>query len=424
MSETSTNFPIESLYIHVPFCVKKCPYCDFFSLERGEKFFEDYTNTIISEIKNLDTSNKFSTIYIGGGTPTALPSFLLCEILHETKNFCRDDAEITVEANPGTVDKKYLSALKSAGANRLSLGLQTTHAHLLRKIGRIHSLRDFAKNFENAREVGFENINVDLMFALPEQTCDEWDETLAQVISFAPEHISAYALTLSRETKWALSDDETDRKMYHATRRILGDAGYFHYEISNFARAGKESRHNTNCWTMRPYVGVGAGAHSFDGAARWKNTEDISRYVAFFRGLPTLGFDENTKKRSQISSCKKFLSQENCEEKNLPNDENTKKCSSISPRKKFPSQENCAEKNSAQKNIVEEKISLSDADLLAEKIILGLRLTRGVHEKYFSAFAAETEKLIASGLLQRKKNRFCLTERGLDFANVVFAEFI
>jgi len=355
------------IYIHIPFCVQKCAYCDFLSFENGGKYFEAYTGAVIKELKNASFTSGVNTVYIGGGTPTALPSFLLCEILKTVKELpLIENAEITVETNPGTVDFSYLEAIKNAGANRLSIGLQTTHTHLLHEIGRIHTPEDFYETFKNARKAGFDNINIDLMFALPGQKQEEWHETLERVVALSPEHISAYSLTLAENTPLAervtngkvlLPDDETDRNMYHTARRVLAEAGYTHYEISNFALPGMESRHNINCWTMKPYTGFGVGAHSFDGRARWNNTEVLAEYLAG---------------SSRV-----------------------------------------------------EKIHLSKAELHAEKIILGLRLMCGVFESEFSdIYKNEIEKLVKDGMLKREENRVLLTPRGMDFANRVFVEFL
>jgi oxygen-independent coproporphyrinogen-3 oxidase len=234
---------------------------------------------------------------------------------------------------------------------------------LLHEIGRIHTAEEFIETFKNARAAGFKNINIDLMFALPNQNIEEWKKTLEYVIALSPEHISAYSLTLAENTPLAervglnMPDDETDRSMYHTARHDLTQAGYAQYEISNFAKPGRESRHNINCWTMKPYIGFGTAAHSFNGKARWYNTGDLSGYISG--------------------------------------------------------------------NVPAEVIYLSKAELLAEKIILGLRLMNGVFEKEFSeVYKNEIGKLLKDGLLKRTENRIFLTPLGMDFANCVFREFI
>ena len=362
------------IYIHIPFCVKKCAYCDFLSFAQTDNE-EPYVTALLREIHATKFATEIDTVYIGGGTPTALPPFLLCKILAEVAKLpLTADAEITVEANPGTIDEKYLQALKKHGANRLSLGLQTTHSHLLETLGRMHSPEDFYENFHAARRAGFDNINVDLMFALPRQTEKNWLETLECIIALSPEHISAYSLTPAENTLlWeqlqgglSLPDEETDRNMYHAARRMLGAAGYSHYEISNFAKRGRvsESRHNVNCWTMKPYRGFGLGAHSFDfvgdGAARWHNTEDMKEYLA----------------------------------------------------------------TAGQAVAKDSYIALSQQEVLSEEIMLGLRMTCGVNKNKLAAFENEAAKLVAEGLLFQNGNNLALTERGLDLANRVFSVFV
>ncbi|MCL1843731.1 MAG: radical SAM family heme chaperone HemW [Defluviitaleaceae bacterium] len=285
------------VYVHVPFCVQKCIYCDFLSFSVGKNSAKNsakniYVAALLNEIKNARTNKLFAhgidSVYIGGGTPTALPAPLLCEILRAVASLpLLPGAEFTVETNPGT--HEYFAALKTHGVNRLSFGVQSTHDFLLRTLGRIHTKEDFIKNFRAARDAGFDNINVDLMFSLLGQTTAHWRETLAEITLLSPEHISAYSLTPAENTPLHeqleagaihLPSDETDRDMYHTARRILAEAGYIHYEISNFAKPGRESRHNVNCWTMRPYIGFGLGAHSFDGNARWHNIEDMEQYIS------------------------------------------------------------------------------------------------------------------------------------------------
>ncbi|MCL2357678.1 MAG: radical SAM family heme chaperone HemW [Defluviitaleaceae bacterium] len=370
------------IYIHIPFCVKKCAYCDFFSFDNN-KNFESYITGLLAELRGAAEREViptyFDTVYIGGGTPTALPSFLLCKILDAMRGLpLLPDAEITVEVNPGTLDAAYLAALRAYGVNRLSIGAQTTHSHLLHVLGRIHTREDFFETFRAARAAGFDNINADLMFALPKQTFSEWRETLAEIIALSPEHISAYSLTPAEGTPlWeqlergevVLPGDEADREMYHYARCALADAGYIHYEISNFAQPGRESRHNVNCWTMKPYFGFGAGAHSFDGARRWSNAENFDAYL-------NVGFSQGA--------------------------------SPPAPRGQRP---------------LDPEV-LTPTILTEEKIILGLRMMRGVREDDFEVYAEQIEKLIRNGLLARGDGRVFLTPLGMDLANCVFEEFI
>ena len=373
------------VYTHVPFCVQKCAYCDFLSfgcdVNGGDEVFEKYVDALLTEIKSVGNCREIiDTVYFGGGTPTVLPSPLLCKILQAIKQFpLTSDAEITVESNPGTLTPEYLAALKAAGVTRLSMGLQSTHLHLLQVLGRMHSKDDLIENFHAARHAGFENINIDLMFGLPGQTPEQWRETLREVIALAPEHISAYGLTPAEDTPlWnqlesgqvCLLDDEIERDMYHTARRMLTDAGFSHYEISNFAKPGFESRHNINCWTMKPYRGFGLGAHSFDGAARWRNTHGMAEYL-----------------------CQNFT-------------------------------------NESYKHDIQH---LTTADIMAETMILGLRLTQGVSQQAFAEvfgvtpaqqYPDEINQLIAADLLDVNGDNLALTTKGLDFANRVFAAFV
>ena len=415
---------MSGIYIHIPFCVQKCNYCDFLSLplmdnsgfvypslrvkrSNPEKvqtldcFGENalaiteglcrlYTTALLREIEDAKISTPISTIYIGGGTPTALPSHLLCKILDAVVRHCEegfspmkqstpctapgllrsarnDGPEVTVEANPGTLSREYLTALKAHGVNRLSMGLQTTKPHLLRAINRLHTMEQFLENYHTARELGFENINIDLMFALPGQTMQDWRDTLREVIALSPQHISAYSLTPAEGTPlWdaletgnvTLPGDETDRAMYHTARELLGDAGYTHYELSNFAKPGFESRHNVDCWRRVPYMAFGLGAHSFDGKTRRRNTEDMAEYLAG---------------------------------------------------------------NHAPIEIEH----LSEADHLSETMILGLRLTAGIPEENIpQIFVPQVAELTAKGLLARQNGHVCLTPKGMDLANQVFEMFM
>jgi len=368
----------QGIYIHIPFCLQKCNYCDFLSFQAYEKIcqnssagpgvIEQYVNSLLYEMEQYKTKAQIDTVYIGGGTPTALPSHLLCKILNAVLELTDNtkNAEITVEANPGTLTSEYLSELKAHGVTRLSIGLQTTKPHLLKAINRIHTMADFIDNFHAARNAGFDNINADLMFALPGQTLQDWQDTLEELIALSPEHISAYSLTPAENTPlWDALDagqihlpcDETDRSMYHMARKLLTRAGYIHYELSNFAKPGFKSRHNINCWRRVPYRAFGLGGHSFDGAKRWHNTEDMNEYLT---------------------------------------------------------------NNHTPQNVEH----LSETDTLAETMILGLRLMEGIPEMDIpQVFSREIEAQIKKGLLARKDGKVCLTPLGMDLANQVFMAF-
>ena len=311
-----------------------------------------------------------------------MPSPLLCKILDAVfeKFDVLLDAEVTVEANPGTLTPQYLRDLKNHGVNRLSMGLQTTHTHLLKSISRIHTFENLVENYNNARAIGFDNINIDLMFALPVQKFAHWQETLNEIMTLSPEHISAYSLTPAENTplyndiensKVTLPDDKLDREMYHYARTVLATAGYRQYEISNFAKPNKESRHNINCWKRVPYIGFGLGAHSFDGKRRWSNTEDMSEYISY--------------KHSHAAGS--YI---------------------------------CAEPPA---DAFRDELTPEDAQ--SEKIILSLRLTEGIPlSEIPSRFTETTQNLIKDGLLIQENQNIKLTPHGMDFANRVFTAFM
>jgi oxygen-independent coproporphyrinogen-3 oxidase len=280
------------VYIHVPFCVRKCSYCDFLSYAGKEDLYLAYKNALIREIRTsaeLRQTDAIDTIYIGGGTPTVLPPSFLAEILKITQEYCvTADAEITVEANPGTLNEEMLHTLRQAGVNRLSLGLQTWQDTILKTLGRVHTCQKFLENFMHARAIGFTNISVDVMFGVPGQTINDWRETLCHVCALTPQHISAYGLQVEEGTvfhKWRsenrlqLPDDETERRMYAITEEILSREGYAQYEISNYARQGFASKHNCKYWRRENTLGFGLGSHSFHNEMRWHNIYDLTSYV-------------------------------------------------------------------------------------------------------------------------------------------------
>lgn len=277
------------LYIHIPFCKKKCLYCDFPSYGSMEKYMVDYAKALSIEIKDKCKGKKFNTIFIGGGTPSYL-SMEAWKILKETLNGVNkyEDCEFTVECNPGSFDKDKLEIIKAAGANRISIGLQACQDELLAKLGRIHSFDEFLKSFEMARNIGFKNINVDLMFAIPEQSFSQWKESLKKISELGPEHISCYSLIveegtpfykMNKEGKLILPEEDTEVKMYNFTVEFLKNIGYKQYEISNFAKEHKECMHNLIYWSMDEYIGCGASAHSYFNNVRNKNERNVKKYI-------------------------------------------------------------------------------------------------------------------------------------------------
>jgi len=281
------------IYIHIPFCKKKCIYCDFPSYSGAELYMEPYLYALLDEITILGT--KFSkydikSIYIGGGTPTYFKTSYIGRIL-ETCFSCfnvKENAEITIESNPGTLGKKTFLELKRLGINRLSLGVQAWQNELLKFLGRIHTSQQVVSSVRWAREAGFQNINVDIMFGIPNQTVEEWMVTLENVCSLEVDHISAYSLKIEEDTALYSMvqngvihpmDECTERHMYHEGISFLRQRGYIQYEISNFAREGKKSVHNLIYWKDDEYIGFGCGAHSYINRVRWYNYKDIEQYI-------------------------------------------------------------------------------------------------------------------------------------------------
>jgi len=291
-----------SVYVHVPFCRSKCAYCDFNSYAGLEHLFEPYVQALARDIRLVGEglSLQARTIYLGGGTPTVLPFSLLAEILLSLRQAFRvtADAEITIEANPGTVDSDYLAGLLDLGVNRLSLGVQSLNDGLLRLLGRIHTAAEAVESYNLARQAGLANINLDLIYGVPHQTLELWQSTLRQTLSLRPDHLSLYALTLEEHTPLAQQvacdeipspDDDLAADMYILAEEMLAQADYTHYEISNWAGpisdiqspiSDHKCRHNLTCWRNQPYLGFGAGAHSYFGARRWHNVLAPMKYAA------------------------------------------------------------------------------------------------------------------------------------------------
>ncbi len=372
------------LYIHIPFCMQKCNYCDFNSFKVTKEEKNRYLKNLIKEMKLYSEKLKekdFTTLFLGGGTPTILSEEELEYVfknIYECFNI-KKDAEISIESNPGTLNRKKLTQLKNMGVNRISIGLQAFQEKHLKYLGRVHTYEDFEQNFKDAKEVGFENINVDLMFSLPNQNFEEWKETLEKVVSLEPTHISAYSLIIEEGTVFGelhekgelkLLEEEIDLKMYYYTREYLQNNNYEQYEISNYAKKGYECRHNILYWECRAYLGLGPGAHSYLEGVRFSN---ISSLEGYFKNL---------------------------EENSLP---------------------------------IKEKQKLNVKEKMEEKIFLGLRMNKGIDfEKFYQEFHIHfmkvykdvVEKLKEEGLLEYDKNRIYLTHKGIDVSNKVFVEFL
>jgi oxygen-independent coproporphyrinogen-3 oxidase len=293
-------FETFGLYVHIPYCRTKCPYCDF-NVEAATTWPEArYVDALIAELRSRASASPFagkrlSTIFFGGGTPSLFAVESIARVLDEARRSfaVETTAEISLEANPESASVATLAGYRRAGVNRISFGIESFHPHVLKRLGRMQTAAETRLAVPMAREAGFDNVNLDLMFAVPGQSADDWRADLAAAVAFAPEHVSAYNLTyeegtpffdLKRTGRLAPLDDEIEAGMFEEARRRLGNAGYRAYEVSNFARPGFEARHNLNYWHAGPYLGIGAGAHSHEpggrGARRWSNEKDPALYAS------------------------------------------------------------------------------------------------------------------------------------------------
>lgn len=308
MVESVQSHPLEShfrgdhlvsrelaLYLHIPFCEKKCLYCDFFSITEKEKR-TPFVEALLIELASYAQNPPFggfsvSTIYLGGGTPSLLSAQQLQKILEKIYSVfpVHKQAEITLEANPGALAAGHLQAYRQLGVNRLSLGIQSFHDTELQQLGRIHAVADAKQAITQARQAGFDNLSLDLIYAIPQQDLHSWQETLARAVAFHPEHLSCYSLSIEPATPLARlveqemvrpCDEELERELFITTQEILSKAGYEHYEISNYSRPGFRSQHNQKYWTGAAYLGLGPSAHSFDGKKRWWNVRSVNEYLA------------------------------------------------------------------------------------------------------------------------------------------------
>ncbi|MFH5909545.1 radical SAM family heme chaperone HemW [Clostridium perfringens] len=372
-----------SLYIHIPFCAQKCLYCDFPSFARKDHLRKAYIEALNKEIINLREKHnnlEINTIFIGGGTPSVLESNELeCLLKEIAKLNMAKDIEYSMECNPGNLTEEKLEVMKKYGVNRISMGLQAKQDNLLKGLGRIHNYKTFKENFLLAKKVGFNNINVDLMFGLPNQSLNEWEETLREIISLEPAHISAYSLIIEEGTtfynlyendKLKLPTEEEERKMYHLAKEILEENGFNQYEISNYAKEGKECRHNLAYWNMDNWIGVGSAAASYINGKRIKNISSVEEYI-----------------------------------------------NSIN------------EKGEA----VEEIINNSKNDNMEEFMFMGLRKINGIDENEFKkrfsmnindVYGEILNKYIDEGLLIRDSGRIFLSEKGIEISNIIMADFL
>lgn len=388
-----------SIYIHIPFCVRKCNYCDFLSGPATEQKKDEYIHALMKEIRSyhsLSEEYEIATVFLGGGTPSSIDAkyirdiMLTLEEVFEVRFSRNKDIEVTIEINPGTITKEKLLIYKEVGINRISFGLQSTEEEELRCLGRIHTYDEFVANYQLARELGFDNINIDLMSALPRQTVDSYERTLNKVISLNPEHISAYSLIIEEGTPFyelygeeanveatvKLPSEEEERLMYERTRILLHEYGYERYEISNYAKPGYECKHNCTYWRRGDYLGLGSGSSSLIQHKRFSNVSELSEYIHIANDL------EDT---SQLA--KLYANQE----------------------------------------------LLTTKDEMEEFMFLGLRMMQGVSIKEFQicfekdiyeVYGEVLEELYQNELLEQREGLIRLTTHGIDISNYVMSEFL
>lgn len=371
------------LYIHIPFCIRKCNYCDFLSFAETESGIAQYCQALKEEIKRTGDQAEgigVRSVFIGGGTPSILEAEQITEIMTCIRNdfSIEKNAEITIESNPGTLNAEKLNCYHELGINRLSIGLQSTDDDCLRRLGRIHTFQEFEKNYEQARKSGFQNINIDLMSGLPGQSLRGYEDTLNRVTELKPEHISSYSLIIEEGTPFyksdsvlqQLPDEDTERKMYERTKEILAQQGYERYEISNYARQGRECIHNLGYWEQVPYLGMGLGASSFYNGARFSNERNFRKYLS----TPYLPFEHR-----------------------------------------------------------EDYVQVSREEQMEDTMIFGLRKMKGISVSEFERefgtpiwemYGSVIERYSNLGLLIQEGDVLRLTDAGIDVSNRIFEDFI
>ncbi len=405
-----------SIYVHIPFCVRKCNYCDFLSFHAKKDVIEDYFAALKREIvewgKELRDADKKTdaladkgpgpdkykvrSIFFGGGTPSFVEAKSICDTLSAIRSSfdVAEDAEISIEVNPASAMQEKLMAYRRAGFNRIRIGAQSLNDEELKVLGRVHNSRMFFDTFRNARGTGFDNINVDIMSALPGQSLSSYLDSLQRVLELGPEHISAYSLIIEEGTPFFdmeldLPDEEADREMYHRTKELLSKAGYHRYEISNYAKASYECCHNKVYWKRGSYLGVGLGASSMVDNVRWSNIRDIDEYIRAFDHRGRCG------KAGNITG---------------------------------------AEKDAFALDTVRCDVEyLSQKSQMEEFMFLGLRLVEGVDASEFrrqfgtdikKVYGSVIHKYVDMALLEYEGDHLRLTEKGLDVSNTVMADFL
>jgi len=395
-----------ALYVHIPFCVKKCNYCDFLSGPATRQSQEAYVDALLHEIRSyrcLAQEYQIQSVFLGGGTPSAIEACHITRIMRELESVFgfmaagQREIEITMEMNPGTVDEDKLLEYYQAGINRISFGLQSANDEELKMLGRIHTYEQFVENYRSARKAGFKNINVDLMSALPGQTIDSFTDTLEKVMELQPEHISAYSLIIEEGTPFyelfgedseahpdkQIPSEEDDRRMYDLTRQRMHEYGYERYEISNYAKPGYECRHNCTYWQRGDYLGIGSGAASLINHCRYSNLRELHEYMEAAMGSYDL---------EDVDSIRKYHEQIHAEEE-----------------------------------------ALSIQDEMEEFMFLGLRMMKGVslgefrqyfHKELYDVYEETIKRLQKEKLVTLEQDRLKLTLRGIDISNYVMSEFL
>ncbi len=382
--------PNIEIYIHIPFCEKKCNYCDFLSFKSDAGTQGKYMAQLQQELAVMSGESAAYTVsscFVGGGTPSVLPPDMISRLLDTLRTHydVADDAEITIESNPGSLMRHKLSEYREAGVNRLSIGLQSADNAELKLLGRIHTFEEFLKTYQTARTEGFDNINVDLIDCIPMQSMNTWRKTLRNVVMLKPEHISVYNLIIepgtifyemNKEGVLMMPSEDEQAKIDEYTRTYMKKMGYERYEFSNWAKSGRECRHNLGYWQGVPYIGFGLGASSYFNGCRWKNTDDIREYMQLDlknKGIETLGESRREYKE------------------------------------------------------------LSRTERMEEFMILGLRCTKGVSESVFygrfgrelnEVYGGQLGKYVGMGLIEHSDGMYRLTERGIDVSNVILSEFL
>lgn len=413
-----------AIYVHIPFCVRKCNYCDFLSGPADRESRERYVNALLNEIrsyKNFASDYQVNTIFIGGGTPSSIDAEHIRQIMQTLEDVFHFEArhntemEITIEINPGTVTREKLQCYYESGINRISFGLQSANDQELKMLGRIHTFEQFVENYHTAREVGFRNINIDLMSALPGQTMESYERSLNQVMNLNPEHISAYSLIIEEGTPFydlygenskahpdvTLPSEEVERLMYERTRERMHQQGYERYEISNYAKAGYECRHNCTYWLRGDYLGLGSGAASLISKERFSNVRELKNYIQLAEMCHegTLNVEEN-KALSQRDHCEK-------------------------------ADQLKIEQYHHQIHAETEHLTIQDE--MEEAMFLGLRMMKGVsitkfkddfEKDVFEIYPDVIKKLMEEQLIQIEGDYISLTQHGIDISNYVMSEFM